>query len=104
MNIEEIEKTIAELRVEEKQAHETLSAIKERMLERTMEIFRIKYGVQLGSLVKTPQAPGKIFKVVSLRRSFGFMEKPWLKAVVRKANGDFGTAERHIYGDWEVIP
>lgn len=53
--------------------------------------------VQIGEIVTVR---GKEYRVTAIDPRF---RSHWLKGNPRKADGSFGTSERHLYSDWKAL-
>jgi hypothetical protein len=83
--LEELEKRKAQLEKE-------LAQVKEQIYQAKLE----QHGLSIGCIVISK---GREFKVI--RAEFLF-EKPWVWGVSKNKNGEFGTREHCLYGDWEL--
>jgi len=89
MDILALEKEVDRLRIE-------LHAAEDRL--RTAKISAI--GVSPGDIVNgTGRYAGNQYRVVAIDPSWS---KAWIVGNPKRKDGTFGSAERHIYGNWEL--
>ncbi len=91
MNINELESKRDEL-------IKQLFHVKRQIRDEELRNISEEFGVNIGSIVKARD--GKEYKVTDIDVNW---KRPWLKGNLRKKNKEFGKAERHICGDWELI-
>jgi hypothetical protein len=66
-----------------------------------------KWSVEVGSIVKDRK--GLLHKVSKVEVSsydtisYYLRNKPWLVGNPLRKDGTYGTAERNLYGDWELV-
>lgn len=85
--IAELEATVARLQDELRKANQALEAA--RIAE---------CGVKIGDIViGTAKHRGKKFKVSEIDARWS---PPWLKGNPQRADGSFGTGERHLFDSW----
>jgi hypothetical protein len=56
--------------------------------------------VKRGDIVRGTR-DGKLYRVAAV--DVRWTPKPWVDGNPERKDGTFGTAVRHIYGDWEVV-
>ena len=94
IKIKELEEKADSLNNQLREVHKEIKKLKQ-------EIIAKKHGVSVGSIVSRS---GHEFKVTSVMTEFFSCDnKPWLRGVMRKKNGEFSTQERSLYNEWELV-
>lgn len=84
---------------EETRLRETLAATAKTREDLEIKKVEVEHGITIGTVVISRD--GVEHRVTSISASWGM---PWLMGNPRKKDGTWGTAERHLYGDWKVSP
>lgn len=102
---EEIKSKCEALDKAEKPLNDALSEIHDARRALIPEWLREVYSLAPDVIVKTPG--GKLHKAVRFEHvSLGQEEKwnrPWVIASPQKKDGTFGTAQRNLFRDWEIV-
>jgi len=91
--LEDLEKQSRELREKLSRVEKAIDAEKLRLTEE-------KYGVHIGSVVVDHK--GVEHKVMKIDAHW-FPDRPWLEGHPKKKDGIFSKAQRHVYGNWELV-
>ena len=91
-----LRKAAIELQESRRPFDERIAALSKQILDARIAIS----GVKIGDIVKNSR--GKVFKVSAIQpSSYG---KAFLRGFQRTKDGKFGTLERSIWSDWELMP
>lgn len=94
---------IRSLRAKIEELQESVEPQIVKLREEIQNILVAASPVAVGDIVANKQ--GKEFRVVSVGNLTGmeYGSEPWVRGNPRKENGDFGKAERALYGNWRVV-
>lgn len=97
--LENLEQREKELTAEASRLHELqATALSERTLVRK-HISELRWGVKVGDIVKDHK--GLLHRVTLI---VPWLDgKPWLDGNPMRKDGTFGTADRHLYNQWELV-
>lgn len=76
---------------------ELLTTEREGLRTAQREIARLKHGVEVGTIVKYRNV---LHRVTGVTEGYG---KPWATGNPMRKDGSYGTAERNLYSDWEIV-
>jgi hypothetical protein len=96
--IEPINRELEQLQADEVGIRQSLSKCRERINEVKLDIVKIKYGVEVGSIVIGYK--GREYKVTDIDCCWS--DAPWLKGNQRKKDGTWGSAARNLFGNWKL--
>lgn len=77
---------------------EELEKVREQIRGERLKKAQDEHGIFIGCVVTYRDNE---YRVTNIETS-GWMGKPWLIGNPRLKSGKFGTAERHLYGDWSL--
>ena len=91
---------LAELIKREKELRLELDGVNVEIKDIKLQMAESEYGVNIGSIVIYK---GHEFKVTAIHPWKSFAnDKPWVKGLPKKKNGEFGKAAHDLYGLWSI--
>lgn len=75
---------------------EQLSKLRQEARTLKLRLAELEFGVRVGAIVLFR---GVRHQITAIDVKWG--DKPWLRGNPMKKDGTFGTAERHLYSNWE---
>lgn len=105
MDIQALKKQFTEADTEEDRLRGLLSTAVRAKQAIARQITELRWGLKEGVIVRYRDDPQKLFKVArfSVPDDPFTDSKPWIWGFVKKKDGTWGTAERYLYGFWEIV-
>jgi len=70
----------------------------EQLIESWFAVIKERHDIELGTIVIYKK---KQYKICHIQIPFGLrFDKPWVKGNPLNKDGNYGIAERNLYGDW----
>ena len=85
-------------RTASKLANDTAREIQNQLIESWFAVIKERHDIELGTIVIYKK---KQYKICHIQIPFGLsLDKPWVKGNPLNKDGNYGIAERNLYGDW----
>jgi len=87
-----------------KSVERNLKEINNKILETRLAIAFERYGIKIGSIVASTaiNTKGILHRVTRVDVSW-YRDKPWVVGNPKRKDGTFGTTNRNLYNEWELV-
>lgn len=80
-----------------------IASLKSMRRDHWLAIYRLRYGVDLGVVVKTTNERRAGLYLVTWISTDWDRAKPWVKGRKKLKSGEWGEAVHQLFNDWEVV-